>query len=143
VGVLRVRRIKSTTLGWGSEEEVGPRGSRWISFEQNLFYVSAMAMASLAHDTSLHQHQADDQRHPADAHEGDVPMWEFMSAVDLASRFKGATLDAVESFLRRYRAKYADCFIENEGRKANEPRYLYRVGEVWTDLAKRFGSSAK
>src|SRR5262245_9303315 len=50
----------------------------------------------------------------------------FMPASDLA-RVTGLTVDQAESFLRRYRNQYPDCYIENESPRRNDPRFLYRT----------------
>jgi hypothetical protein len=65
----------------------------------------------------------------------------FQSARDLADfvRQDGA---AVESFLRRYRERFSDCFREAEGQRRNEPRYLYRVKDVWPALREHFLSQS-
>ena len=65
---------------------------------------------------------------------------EFMSAVDLA-KITGLSEAAVDSFLRRYRKKYADCFIETEGRRKGDPKFLYRTAEVLPTLRARAKSS--
>jgi hypothetical protein len=62
----------------------------------------------------------------------------FQSAGDLARRF-GWSVGAVESFLRRYRERFVDCFDEADGRRRNEPRYLYRVADVLPALREHFG----
>jgi hypothetical protein len=64
----------------------------------------------------------------------------LLSASDLAERL-GLTKNAVEVFLRRYRADYPDCATENEGRRRNEPHYLYRVADVLPNLKAHFGLS--
>ena len=40
----------------------------------------------------------------------------------------------VESFLRRYRQKHPDCYVENETPRRNEPRILYRTADVMEPL---------
>jgi hypothetical protein len=59
----------------------------------------------------------------------------LMSAADLA---KAASLNqaALDTALRRYAAKYPDCRIEQESPRPNEPRYLYRVADVWSVVQK-------
>src|SRR6516225_4865900 len=52
-----------------------------------------------------------------------------LSAKDLAT-IVGKPVPAVESFLRRYRDKYPDCYMSTEAPRRNEPRYLYRVSDV-------------
>jgi hypothetical protein len=61
-----------------------------------------------------------------------------LSAADLAGRL-GLSRNAVEVYLRRYRRDYPDCATENEGRRRNEPRYLYRVADVLAPLRDHFG----
>jgi hypothetical protein len=48
--------------------------------------------------------------------------------------------DAVDSFLRRYRAKYPDCFItvDDDDRRRNQPKYLYHTADVWPVLKAHF-----
>jgi hypothetical protein len=60
-----------------------------------------------------------------------------LSASDLA-RLLNLPVSKVESFLRRHREKYPDCYLETEkdGRRRNEPKYLYRPSEVWQELLK-------
>lgn len=62
---------------------------------------------------------------------------EYSSATDLATRLQ-AGKSAVESWLRRYRGKYPDCFITNDSPRKNEPKYLYRTADVWHDLQENF-----
>jgi hypothetical protein len=61
----------------------------------------------------------------------------LLSAADLA-RELGKTLDAVDSFLRRYRSRYPDCYMETDGPRRNEPRFLYRVSDVLPALKEHF-----
>jgi hypothetical protein len=56
-----------------------------------------------------------------------------LSAPDLA-RLHGLPKDNVESFLRRYRRNFPDCYIENESRRKNDPHYLYRTKDVMPAL---------
>jgi len=70
--------------------------------------------------------------------EGTDPLLvEFMSALDLARhlRIDSSEKDAMESFLRRYRKKFPDCFREVEGNKRSEPRYLYRTKDILPELS--------
>jgi hypothetical protein len=66
----------------------------------------------------------------------------FLSASELATML-GLKNDAVEVELRRYRQKYPDCAVDTmaDGRRRNEPRYLYRVVDVLSHLKERFGLS--
>ena len=99
---------------------------------------TAQATPATSDEAPLPQRQNDDPQQSAVPIEADdLPLGEFLSANDLSGRLP-ASKDAVESFLRRYRDKHPDCFIENEGRRVNEARYLYRVDEVWPDLKSKF-----
>lgn len=60
---------------------------------------------------------------------------DLLSAPDLA-RHLDRPVAQVESFLRRYRDKYPDCFREVEGARRNEPRFLYRTAVVLPALRK-------
>jgi hypothetical protein len=60
----------------------------------------------------------------------------YLSASDLAS-LTGLSVDQVDSFLRRHRRGYPDCYIENESPRRNEPRYLYRTADVLPALLAR------
>jgi hypothetical protein len=53
----------------------------------------------------------------------------------------GKSVSAVDSFLRRYREKFPDCYItvDDDDRRRNEPKYLYRVGDVLPALREHFG----
>lgn len=66
----------------------------------------------------------------------------FQSASDLARRL-GQPIDTVETFLRRHRERFPDCFREAEGRRRNEPRYLYRVADVWPALRDHFDTARR
>jgi hypothetical protein len=61
----------------------------------------------------------------------------FQSASDLAKRI-GQDVSAVETYLRRHRDRFSDCFREVEGGRRNEPRYLYRVSDVLQVLEQHF-----
>jgi hypothetical protein len=62
-----------------------------------------------------------------------------LSARDLAGML-GKSAMAVESFLRRYRNKYPDCYItvDDEERRRNTPKYLYHVADVMPLLRSHF-----
>jgi hypothetical protein len=60
---------------------------------------------------------------------------EMLSAPDLA-QLLGRDVAPVESFLRRFRKRYPDCFREVEGARRNEPKYLYRTAIVLPALQK-------
>jgi hypothetical protein len=73
-----------------------------------------------------------------------IPYTSPLSAPDLARflrerGYAAATDDAVDSFLRRYRADYPDCYEERDrdDRRHNEPKYFYRP-EVWSPLVQHF-----
>jgi hypothetical protein len=59
----------------------------------------------------------------------------LLSAADLARRL-GQPIPRVESFLRRYRDQYPDCYVtvDRDDRRRNEALYLYRTADVWTPL---------
>jgi len=67
-----------------------------------------------------------------------------LSATDLAKLLRrwghsGATDNAVEIFLRRYRKQYPDCYQENkDGRRRHEPRILYHLRDVLPHLREHF-----
>ncbi len=63
-----------------------------------------------------------------------------VSAADLADMLgrPAASAAAVDSFLRRYRKKYPDCYITTETRRRNEPTYLYHVADVLPILKNHF-----
>lgn len=65
----------------------------------------------------------------ADDVEHSAVLPELLSAPALAKHL-GQTPGRVESFLRRYRDKYPDCYREADGKRRNEPRYLYRTRDV-------------
>jgi hypothetical protein len=70
----------------------------------------------------------------ATATPADLP--QLLSATDLAARLRQPP-DRVETFLRRRRASHPDCYIEGDNPRKNEPRYLYRVADVWPALQKQ------
>lgn len=59
----------------------------------------------------------------------------MLSAPDIAKRIKRKR-ESVTTFLSRYAAKYPDCRIENETKRRNEAKYLYRTNDVWLVLEK-------
>jgi hypothetical protein len=63
---------------------------------------------------------------------------EFLAANSLAE-ILGKPATVVEIFLRRFRKKFTDCFVEVEGRRKGEPRYLYRTSDVLAALVGHFG----
>jgi hypothetical protein len=69
---------------------------------------------------------------------GELPP--LLSAADLARALQ-QPYSRVESFLRRHRAEFSDCFVEAEveegGTRKNEPHYLYRVTDVWPFLQQK------
>jgi hypothetical protein len=66
-----------------------------------------------------------------------VPCSALLSAADLAKRF-GLSKNAVEVYLRRYRTEYPDCAVSTDGRRRNEPNYLYRLADVLPHLKAHF-----
>jgi hypothetical protein len=66
----------------------------------------------------------------------DAPLPALLSAPDLA-RITGFSQDAVDSFLRRYRRDYPDCYVENESPRKTDPHYLYRTADVLPALEGR------
>jgi hypothetical protein len=80
------------------------------------------------------------EAHRPDGLAGPGAAWwpELLSAGDIADRLK-LSRDAVDACLRRYRRAYPDCATETEeGRRRNEPRYLYRVADVLPHLRAHF-----
>jgi hypothetical protein len=68
-----------------------------------------------------------------------------MSAANIAKLLReegrrGATNDAIEAWLRRYRKKYEFCFQLNDEPRRNEPRYLYHLTDVLRPLREQFKS---
>jgi hypothetical protein len=57
----------------------------------------------------------------------------LLSAADLASRLHEDRA-AVESFLRRLADKNPDCRQQTGTDRRNEPKWLYRVSDVWPAL---------
>jgi hypothetical protein len=53
----------------------------------------------------------------------------------------GQPYAAVESFLRRYRETYSDCYETVESPRENEPKFLYRTKDVWKRLLAHFGKN--
>jgi hypothetical protein len=67
---------------------------------------------------------------------------DFVSASALAAQLGISNrMTAVESFLRRYREKYPDCYVclGDDDRRRNDPKYLYRSAEVLRALKEHFG----
>jgi hypothetical protein len=67
----------------------------------------------------------------------------LISAKDLANKLRNegrsdASDDAVGARLRRYRGDFPDCYREVEGRRVNEPKYLYRQADVLPHLREHF-----
>ncbi len=77
--------------------------------------------------------------HSAETPAKTTPQW--ASVNDLAVMLKKPR-SAVESFLRRYRVKYPDCFMEADSPRRNEPRYLYRIADVLPALKEHFVEKA-
>jgi hypothetical protein len=62
---------------------------------------------------------------------GELPT--MLSAADLA-KVLNQPVDPLDSFLRRLREKLPDCYQETDSPRKNEPRFLYRVADVWPDV---------
>jgi hypothetical protein len=60
----------------------------------------------------------------------------LLSAADLARKL-GQPVGRVECFLRRFRDKQPDCFVEVENTRKNDAHYLYRAGVVLPALQKQ------
>ena len=71
---------------------------------------------------------------------GELPM--MLSATDLARALEQPT-SRVESFLRRFRVDYPDCFVEVDNHRKREARYLYRTVDVWSALQRQLPSWRK
>ena len=69
---------------------------------------------------------------PADEREGGI-LPALLSASDIARHINHKP-KSVGSFLIRYAKKYPDCRQETDGRRRNEPGYLYRTADVWPAL---------
>jgi hypothetical protein len=65
----------------------------------------------------------------------------LLSAADLA-KLTGLSVDQVDSFLRRYRENYPDCYVRNESKRKTDPKYLYRTADVLPALQARAKSPA-
>jgi hypothetical protein len=67
----------------------------------------------------------------------------LQSSKDLARKLgPSVKLAAVESFLRRYRAKFPDCAMPTDSPRRNEPRFLYRVADVLPALKEHFAKKS-
>jgi hypothetical protein len=78
----------------------------------------------------------------ADPVEESPPLGTLLSASDLAD-YLHKPKPRVESFLRRYRARFPDCCEENASPRKNEPHYLYRVADVLTPLKQTLAKRRK
>ncbi|MBN9523299.1 hypothetical protein J0H58_33100 [bacterium] len=58
---------------------------------------------------------------------------QLLSAPDIA-KMVGRPREAVTSFLSRYAQTHPDCRVENQDRRSNEPKHLYRTANVWPAL---------
>jgi hypothetical protein len=90
-------------------------------------------------ETETQQHERDEA----------IPFTSPLCASDLArllrqGGFRNATNNAVEVFLRQYRRKYEDSYIDvdSDDRRRNTPRFLYRP-EVWEHLVQHFSRVAR
>jgi hypothetical protein len=93
---------------------------------------AASAMAGAREWTAAASAQTDGHAdHATDPSQASPPTSALLSASDLARKL-GQPVSRVESFLRRYRVKYPDCFHMNDrdDRRRNEPTYLYRTADV-------------
>jgi hypothetical protein len=72
-------------------------------------------------------------RRNAETPEPAVPPNFLMSAADLAKHL-GQPVERVEVALRRHRQNHRDCVVETSNPRVREPRYLYRVRDVWPVL---------
>ncbi len=59
----------------------------------------------------------------------------LLSASDIASRIQKNS-KSVTSFLSRFAERNRDCRVENESKRKNEARYLYRTAVVWPAIQK-------
>jgi hypothetical protein len=73
-----------------------------------------------------------------------VPLPE-MAGINELAKFFGVTSASIESYLRRYRAKYPDCchVVEEGGRRRNESKYLYRTKDVGPALEKHLDGKSR
>jgi hypothetical protein len=62
----------------------------------------------------------------------------FLSASAIAKKLN-MNPERVESALRRFRKKFPDCCQEADGRRRNEPQYLYRLADVMPCIEKLRG----
>jgi hypothetical protein len=128
------------TTSWGV---IWPERQLWESWERNL--------------RGARPQLPDVERAPPRAGEAEAPGVQAAGATarapttatgnsPLASKDLAAVLGpsvssaAVDSFLRRHRAKYPDCFItvDDDDRRRNQPKYLYHVAEVMPALKAHF-----
>jgi len=61
---------------------------------------------------------------------------EMLSAGQLAKMIE-QPVPRVESFLRRFRERKVDSYVEVSEPRRNEPKYLYRTNQVWPALQKQ------
>ena len=92
--------------------------------------------ASKAWKDMLRDLRAELQGQPPATHPSPAPPPALLSAADLA-RLTGESVDKVDSFLRRYREDYPDCYVVNESKRKTDPKYLYRTADVLPALQAR------
>jgi hypothetical protein len=114
--VVPAHVIATDLMGWA--EDIDAEESR----------PAASSAADKPAPAGLADHLSDD----------DPTLPEFMSAADLA-RHLGEGVNAVETFLRRYRRDHEDCYRQDheEMPRRNEPRFLYRTRDVLPALRGR------
>ena len=74
-----------------------------------------------------------------DSHRSSMPSGKFIAAPQLASALDRSE-DAVNGQLKAIVKRRPDCRIEVPGRRTGEPQYLYRTGDVWPELARKFST---
>jgi hypothetical protein len=109
---------------------------------KNRFHAGARAVRDFVvmWDAALNQHEHEATAPPPALEQtsADVtgPPPALLSAADLAS-LTGQSVDKVDSFLRRYRENYPDCYVQNESKRKTDPKYLYRTADVLPALQAR------
>jgi hypothetical protein len=65
-----------------------------------------------------------------------VELWQVPLPASTFAEYLGQPVDRVDTYLRRYRRDFPDCYVEQDrdDRRRNQPRYLYRPAEVWPAL---------
>jgi hypothetical protein len=103
---------------------------RYLSVSEKLIPPARVQPAPLGTDGG----NAGQGRNNAPPDLSDLPT--FLSASELARQLQQPA-GRVELFLRRYREDYADCFVEVEGPRKNEPKVLDRTPDVWPHLLQK------